>query len=163
MVSLTSSLVVKMLTVLVSTVSKSQVFRQKNVSSFCKCYSHFFSKHSAYAISNDQNINDRLTNDIVSLEQIGLWHTKAKQISKYAVAQRLAIYLEFKLGLLGSERTQSLTKNEHHRNHHIRMISSEHYPADGVGRGGVFNQLLIPNLRPRFKLCKACPRLNGFY
>ena len=46
-VSLTSSLVVKILTVLVSTISNSQVFfaEKKNVSSFCKCksYSHFFS------------------------------------------------------------------------------------------------------------------------
>ena len=47
-VSLMSSLVVKMLTVLVSTISNSHVFLlKKNVSSFCKCkrYSHFFSKN----------------------------------------------------------------------------------------------------------------------
>ena len=47
-VSLTSSLVVKMLTVLISRISNSQAFLlKKNVSSFCKCksYSHFFSKH----------------------------------------------------------------------------------------------------------------------
>ena len=47
-VSLTNSLVVKMLTVLVSTISNSQLFFcWKNVSSFCKCksYSHFFSKN----------------------------------------------------------------------------------------------------------------------
>ena len=46
-VSLNSSLVVKMLTVLVSTISNSQLFLlKKNVSSFCKykSYSHFFSK-----------------------------------------------------------------------------------------------------------------------
>ena len=45
-VSLTSLLVVKMLTILVSTVSNSQVFLlKKNVSSLCKCksYSIFFS------------------------------------------------------------------------------------------------------------------------
>ena len=44
-ISLTSLLVVKMLTALVSTISNSQVFLLKNVSSFCKCksYSHFFS------------------------------------------------------------------------------------------------------------------------
>ena len=60
---------VKMLIVLVSTISNSQVFLQKkNVSSFCKCksYSHFFSKNiSVYAIFNDQSFNDTLTNDIV--------------------------------------------------------------------------------------------------
>ena len=45
-VSLTSSLVVEMLTVLLSTVSNSQVFLLK------KCYSHFFSKNiSVYYIA----------------------------------------------------------------------------------------------------------------
>ena len=34
-------------------------------------YSHFFSKNiSIYAIFNDQNFNDMLTNDIVSFEQL---------------------------------------------------------------------------------------------
>ena len=75
-VSLTSSLVVKMLTVLVSTISNSEVrwyFCWKNVSSFCKCksYSHFFSKNfSAFAIFIDQSFNDMLTKDIVSFEQL---------------------------------------------------------------------------------------------
>ena len=62
---------VKMLTVLVSTISHPQVFLLKNVSSFCKCksYSHFFSKNiSVYAIFNDQSFNDTLTNDIVSFD-----------------------------------------------------------------------------------------------
>ena len=66
---------VKMLTVLVSTIPNSQVFLlKKNVSSFCKCksYSHFFSKNiNVYALSNDQSFNDWLTNDIVSFEQLG--------------------------------------------------------------------------------------------
>ena len=65
---------VKMLTVLVSTISNSQVFLKKNVSSFCKCkkHSHFFSKTtSGYAIFNDQRFNITLTNDIVSFEQLG--------------------------------------------------------------------------------------------
>ena len=58
-VGLTSSLVVRMLTVLVSTISNSQVFLLKNVSSFCKSYSHFFSKNiSVYVISNVQSFND---------------------------------------------------------------------------------------------------------
>ena len=73
-VSLTSSLVVRMLTVLVSTISNSQVFLLKNMSSFCKCksYEHFFSKNfSIYAVFNDQSFNDTLTNDIVSIEQLG--------------------------------------------------------------------------------------------
>ena len=60
-----------MLTVLVSTISNSQVFCWKNVSSFCK-HSHFFSKNtSVYAIFNDQSFNDTLANDIISFEQLG--------------------------------------------------------------------------------------------
>ena len=73
-ISLTNSLVIKMLTVLVSRISNLQVFLLKNVSSFCKCksYSHFFSKNiSVYAIFNDQTFNDNLTNNIVSFEQLG--------------------------------------------------------------------------------------------
>ena len=67
-VSLTSSLVVKLLTVLVSTISNSQVFLMKK----CKSYSHFFSNNiSIYAIFSDQSFNDKLTNDIVSFEQLG--------------------------------------------------------------------------------------------
>ena len=57
-VSLTRALVVKMLTVQVSTISNSQLFLLKNVSSFCICkrFSHFFSKNiSIYAIFNDQS------------------------------------------------------------------------------------------------------------
>ena len=63
-----------MLTVLVSAIFNSQVFCWKNVSSFCKCKScsHFFCKNiSVYAIFYDQNVNDTLTNDIVSFEQLG--------------------------------------------------------------------------------------------
>ena len=64
---------IKMVTVLVSTISNSQVFllKKKNASSFCKC-SYFFSKHiSLYAIFNDQSFNEILTNGIVSFEQLG--------------------------------------------------------------------------------------------
>ena len=70
-ISLTRSLVVKILTVLESTKSNSQVFfLKKNMYSFCK--SHFFSKNiSIYAILNDQRFNDTLTNNIVNFEQLG--------------------------------------------------------------------------------------------
>ena len=65
-VSLTSSLGVKMLTVLVSTISNSVIFAEK------MCYSLFFSKNiSLYVIISDQSFNDTLTNDIVSFEQLG--------------------------------------------------------------------------------------------
>ena len=72
-VSLTSSLVVKILTVLISTISNSQVFLLKNVSSFCICKNYsFFSKNiSIYAIFNDQSFNDMLTNNIIIFEQLG--------------------------------------------------------------------------------------------
>ena len=63
---------VKKLTVLVSTISNSQVFLRKNVSSFCKSFSHFFSKNiSVYAVFDDQNFNDTLSNNTVSFEQLG--------------------------------------------------------------------------------------------
>ena len=73
-ISLSSLLVVNLLTVLINTISNSQAFLLKNVSSFCKCksYSHFFSKNiSIYAIFNDQSFNDTLTNNIVSFVQLG--------------------------------------------------------------------------------------------
>ena len=42
------------------------------MSSFCKSYSHSFSKNIIiYAIFNDQICNDMLTHDIVSFEQLG--------------------------------------------------------------------------------------------
>ena len=72
-VSLTSSLVVKMLTALVNTVSNSQVILLKIVSSFsfAKATHIFFSKNiSVYAIFSDRSFNDTLTNDIVSFEQL---------------------------------------------------------------------------------------------
>ena len=60
---------VKMLTVLVSTISNSQALL---LSSFCKSFSQFFIKIiSKYAIFNDQSVNDTLTNDIFSFEQLG--------------------------------------------------------------------------------------------
>ena len=65
-VSLTSLLLVKMLTVLVSTISNSQVFLLK------KNVTHFFSKNiSVYAIFDDQRFNNTLTKDIISFEQLG--------------------------------------------------------------------------------------------
>ena len=68
-VSLKSSLVAKILTVLVrtpGTISNSQVFRLKIVSSF----SHFFQQNiSVYGIFNDQSFRDTFTNDIVSFGQ----------------------------------------------------------------------------------------------
>ena len=72
-VSLTSSLVVKMLTFLVSTITNSWIFLLENVSSFCICksYSYFFSKTiSVYAIFNDQSFNDTSTNDMLSFKQL---------------------------------------------------------------------------------------------
>ena len=63
-----SLLVVKMVTVLASTISNSQVFLLKKMwVAFA-----FFSKNiSVYAIFDDQSFNDTLTNDIISFEQLG--------------------------------------------------------------------------------------------
>ena len=69
---------VKMLTVVASTISNSQVFLlKKNVSTHCKCksYSQFFSKNSnIYSIFIDQRFKDMLTNNIISFEQLGPEH-----------------------------------------------------------------------------------------
>ena len=57
-----------MLTVLVSTISNSQVFLMKKSE-----YSHFFSKNiRVYAMFNDQSFNSMLTNDIISFEH-SIW------------------------------------------------------------------------------------------
>ena len=63
-----------MLTVLVSTISNSQVFLLKKCESLLQMQKllTFFSKNiSVYAIFNNQSFNDMLTNDIVSFEQLG--------------------------------------------------------------------------------------------
>ena len=71
-VSLTSSLVVKMLTVLKNIISNSQVFLLKKKSQMQKLLTFFFSKNiSIYAIFNDQSFKDTLINDVVSFEQLG--------------------------------------------------------------------------------------------
>ena len=81
-VSLTSTLVVKMLTVLVSTLSNLQVFfaeKKKMWVAFAtaKATHILFSKNiSVYVIFNDQNFNDALTNDIFSFEQLGFFSVK---------------------------------------------------------------------------------------
>ena len=83
---------VKMLTVLVSTISKSQVFLLIYVSSFCKCkiYSHFFSKNiSIYAIFSGQSFNNMLTNNMVSFEQLG----PGASVTTYITDCRLQIFL----------------------------------------------------------------------
>ena len=71
-ISLTSLLVVKMLTVLVSTISISHVFLLKKMCLANAKVTHIiFSKNIAYMqIFNDQSFNDTLTNNIVSFEQL---------------------------------------------------------------------------------------------
>ena len=82
-VSLTSSLVVKMLTVLVSIISNSQIFLVKKCEYLLQITFFFTKNISVYAIFNDQSFNDTLTNDIVSFEQMGpaLQHQQRKHIS----------------------------------------------------------------------------------
>ena len=65
---------VKMLTVLVSRVSNSQVFLLKKCEKLLQMQKllTFFSKNSSiYAIFTDQRFNNTLTNNIVSFEQLG--------------------------------------------------------------------------------------------
>ena len=68
------------------------------MSSFCKCksYTHFFQQKliSIYAIFNDQSFNDTLTNDIVSLEQLGPGYLGSRL---YSFCERFAgIYILIK-------------------------------------------------------------------
>ena len=68
-----SSLRVISLTVLADSIYNILIFfAEKNVSSFCKSYSHFFSKKfQNICVSLDVNFNESLTNDVVSFEQLG--------------------------------------------------------------------------------------------
>ena len=87
LVSLMISLAVKMLTVLVSTISYSRCFffffffAEKIWVAFAnaKATHIFFSKNiSTFAIFDDQSLNDTLTNDIVSLTSWALFDNKMK-------------------------------------------------------------------------------------
>ena len=64
---------VKMLTVLVSTISNSQVFLLKKCEQMQNLLTFFQqnTRISIYAIFNDQIFNETLTNDIVSFEKLG--------------------------------------------------------------------------------------------
>ena len=89
---------IKILTVKVSTIPNSQVFLLKNVSSFCKYYSYFFSKNiSVYAIFNDQSFNNTLTNDIVGFEQLG-----PDEYPKHMFLERNKIYIYLPTSLIWS-------------------------------------------------------------
>ena len=74
-ISLTSSLSVISLTILAHSIYNILIFfAEKNVSSFCtaKATHIFFSKKFQYiCVSLDVNLNESLTNDIVSVEQLG--------------------------------------------------------------------------------------------
>ena len=65
---------VKILTVLLSTITNSQVFLLKKMGvAFANAKAtHIFSAKniSIYAMFNDQSFNDTLTNDVVSFEQL---------------------------------------------------------------------------------------------
>ena len=69
-VSLTSSLVVKLLSVLLSRISNSQVVLLKKCE-MQKLLTFYQQNNSLYAILNDQSFNDMLTNNIVSFEPMG--------------------------------------------------------------------------------------------
>ena len=89
-VSLTSSLVVKMLTVLVSTISNSQVFLLKKCEKLLQMQKllTFFSKNiSVFAIFNDQSFNDMLPNNISSFE---FWTTEPRNLTLKALVTTAA-------------------------------------------------------------------------
>ena len=68
-IRLTSLLVVKLLMYQYAQYQIHRYFGWKDVSSFCI---YFFSKNiTIYAIFNDQSFNDMLTNDNLSIEQLG--------------------------------------------------------------------------------------------
>ena len=79
-----------MLTVLVSTISNSQVFLlEKMWVAFAnaKATHIFFSKNiSVYAIFNNQSFNGTLTNDIVSFEQLGPDFKRYQELSHIEAA-----------------------------------------------------------------------------
>ena len=58
---------IKILTILVSTISNSQVLLLK----MQKLLTFFSNNISVYAMLNDQSCDDTLTNDIVNFEQLG--------------------------------------------------------------------------------------------
>ena len=91
-VSLTSSLVVKMLTVPVSNIFYSQVILLKKMwVAFANAKAtliFFFSKNiSISAIFNDQSFIDTLTNDIISFEQLGP-ETRRTAFSRHQLKDR---------------------------------------------------------------------------
>ena len=91
-VSLINSLVVKLLTVLVSIISNSQVFLLKKCEYLLKTQKllTFFSKNiSTYAIFNYQSFKGTLTNDVISFEQLGpdvFSYFSKKTFCRYALA-----------------------------------------------------------------------------
>ena len=86
-----SLLVIKMLTVLVSTISNSQVILQKLIT--------FFSKYiSVYAIFNDQSFNGTL-NYHVSFEQLGPGHLSYK-LEKFVLNSEDPIWMLWKPRLM---------------------------------------------------------------
>ena len=67
----------------------------------CKSYSHFISKKICdYAIFNDQNFNDTLTNDIVSFEQLGPGGSGVGYYVCGLVAARCGTFIMFLFSLL---------------------------------------------------------------
>ena len=152
--SLTSSLMVKMLPVLVRTISNSQVFLLKNVSSFCFCkcksYSHFFSKTTClYAIFNDQSFNDTLIYAIVSFEHLGpvcQWIASYFKISPlrymgYATITRHGFPGAPKKGMRNNDKTNTTKENINERRrtatgHSNWNVHGEWRRGVGAVRGG---------------------------
>ena len=78
-----------MLTVLVSTISNSQVFLLKKMSEAFATHIFFSKNISLYAIFNDQRLNDTLTNNIISFEQLVSGKKRKKQSNTKTEQQML--------------------------------------------------------------------------
>ena len=66
------------------------------MSSFCKSYSHFFSKKFQHiCVSLDVNFNESLTNDVVSFEQLG----SGQLINNFVYAFTVSYFYTIKLGI----------------------------------------------------------------
>ena len=107
-ISLTSFSVVKMLIVLVSTISNSHIFLLKKCEQLLQMQKllTFFQqkKSSIYAIFNDQSFNDTLTNDIVSFEQLG-----PGSISSYGIFSYGTAHIETTCALMRHQNTNLST------------------------------------------------------
>ena len=102
------------------------------MSSFCKCYSHFFSKKFQHIrASLDVNFNESLTNDDVSFEQLGpgpRWMDFMLVLMKGAVSTHPdQVHYCFPIETLDSSKLNECNGNRlfiYRHNHNLSPLSS---------------------------------------